>query len=45
MKAFLLNKNIQARYIWSSILKSDKAKKNLKTEIKKKLVFGIKKDI
>ena len=37
----MLNKSIQARYIWSSVLKLDKVEKKLKDEVSKKLIFGI----
>jgi len=36
-----LNKNIQARYIWSNILKFDDTEQELKNSVKKKLIFGI----
>jgi Tfp pilus assembly protein PilF len=42
---WMLNKNIQARYIWSYILKLDKTEKELKEAINKKLVFGIDKKL
>ncbi len=38
---WMLNKNIQARYIWKNILKSDVAEVKLKEKIKKKMIFGI----
>ena len=38
---WMLNKNIQARYIWGSILKLKGAEEKLKDDIKKKLIFGI----
>ena len=38
---WMLNKRVQARYIWGSILKSNKAKEKLKKDIKKKIIFGI----
>jgi tetratricopeptide (TPR) repeat protein len=38
---WMLNKSIQARYIWSSVLKLDKVEKKLKDEVSKKLIFGI----
>jgi tetratricopeptide (TPR) repeat protein len=38
---WMLNKNIQARYIWGNILKLDEAKVKLKKNIKKKIIFGI----
>lgn len=38
---WMLNKNIQARYFWKSILKLDSAEQKLKEAIRKKLIFGI----
>ena len=38
---WMLNKNIQARYFWSNILKLNDIDKELKEVIKKKLIFGI----
>ena len=38
---WMLNKNMQARYIWNNILKSDEADLKLKENIKKKIIFGI----
>ena len=38
---WMLNKNIQARYFWSNILKLNDIYKELKEVIKKKLIFGI----
>jgi len=38
---WMLNKNIQARYFWNSILKLNKTEQKLKDSIKKKLIFGI----
>ena len=38
---WMLNKNIQARYIWDSVLKLDGAEEKLKDDIRKKLIFGI----
>ncbi len=38
---WMLNKNIQARYIWRNILKLDGAEQELKDTISKKLIFGI----
>ena len=38
---WMLNKSIQARYIWSGVLKLDKVEKKLKDEVSKKLIFGI----
>ena len=38
---WMLNKNIQARYIWNNVLKLKGAEEKLKGDIKKKLIFGI----
>ena len=38
---WMLKKTIQARYIWKSLLKLDKAEQELKDQVKKKLIFGI----
>ena len=38
---WMLNKNIQARYLWKYILKLDDTKQKLKDTISKKLIFGI----
>ena len=38
---WMLNKNIQARYIWKNVLKLDGTEKKLKDNIRKKLIFGI----
>ena len=38
---WMLNKKIQARYIWGNILKLNDAEQKLKNNIKKKLIFGI----
>ena len=38
---WMLNKKVQARYIWESILKLNKAEEKLKKNIKKKIIFGI----
>jgi len=38
---WMLNKKIQARYIWESILKSNEAEEKLKKNIKEKVIFGI----
>ena len=42
---WMLNKNIQARYIWSYILKLDDTEKELKDTISKKLIFGVNKNL
>jgi len=38
---WMLNKDIQARYVWGNILKLEEAEQELKDTIKKKLIFGI----
>jgi tetratricopeptide (TPR) repeat protein len=38
---WILNKNIQARYIWGNVLKLKETEEKLKGDIKKKLIFGI----
>ena len=38
---WMLNKNIQARYIWNHVLKLNSTEKKLKDVISKKLIFGI----
>jgi len=42
---WMLNKNIQARYFWSNILKLNDVEQELKDMIKKKLIFGITKKL
>ena len=42
---WMLNKNIQARYIWKYVLKLDSAEQKLKDTISKKLIFGITKKL
>jgi len=42
---WMLNKNIQARYIWGNILKFSDVKQKLKDDIEKKLIFGINKNL
>ena len=42
---WMLNKNIQARYIWSYVLKLNTAEEKLKKDIKNKLIFGITKKL
>ena len=37
---WMLNKNVQARYFWNYILKLKKTEKNLKKDLKNKLIFG-----
>ena len=38
---WMLNKTIQARYFWKSVLKIDNADQELKEKISKKLIFGV----
>jgi len=38
---WMLNKKVQARYIWEGILKSNEAEEKLKKTIKEKVIFGI----
>ena len=42
---WMLNKNIQARYVWSYVLKLDHIEQKLKDLVKKKLIFGITKKL
>ena len=42
---WMLNKDIQARYVWKYILKLEKAEVELKDKISKKLIFGITKKL
>jgi tetratricopeptide (TPR) repeat protein len=42
---WMLNKNIQARYFWSYILKLSDTEQELKDNITKKLIFGITKKL
>ena len=42
---WMLNKDIQARYVWKYILKLEKAEEELKDKISKKLIFGITKKL
>ena len=42
---WMLNKNIQARYFWNSVLKLDDTEEKLKDIIRKKLIFGITKQL
>ena len=42
---WMLNKDIQARYVWRYILKLEKAEEELKDKISKKLIFGITKKL
>ena len=38
---WMLKKNMQARYFWKHVLSLKKAKKELKDEVEKKIIFGI----
>ena len=42
---WMLNKDIQARYIWASVLKMEDTEQELKDIIEKKLIFGIKRQL
>ena len=42
---WMMNKNIQARYVWSYILKFDEIEPNLRESINKKLLFGVNKKL
>ena len=42
---WMLNRNIQARYIWKYVLSLDDADQELKDKINKKLIFGITKKL
>ena len=42
---WMLNKNIQARYIWNYVLQLEDTEQELKDLIKKKLIFGVTKKI
>ena len=42
---WMLNKNIQARYVWSYVLKLDGTEQKLKDLLNKKLIFGIAKKL
>jgi len=41
----MMNKNIQARYIWQHVLSLKNASDELKININKKLIFGISKKL
>ena len=41
----MLNKNIQARYIWGNVLKLNEAEEKLKDDVRKKLIFGISREL
>ena len=38
---WMLNKNIQARYIWNYVLKLEDTEQKLKDIVNKKLIFGV----
>ena len=42
---WMLNKSIQARYIWGYVLNLDQIEKKLKDNINQKLIFGIKQNL
>ena len=42
---WMLNKNLQARYVWNHILKLNETEEKLKNDIKKKLIFGVNKKL
>ena len=42
---WMINRNIQARYIWGNILKLDRVEQKLRDTISKKLIFGITKKL
>ena len=42
---WMLNKNIQARYVWKYVLKLDSTEQKLRDAISKKLLFGIDKKL
>ena len=42
---WMLNKNIQARYVWNYVLKLSNTEQKLKDNINKKLIFGIAKKL
>ncbi len=42
---WMLNKNIQARYLWKYVLNLDETEQQLKEKVKKKLIFGITKNL
>ena len=42
---WMLNKNIQARHVWNSILQLKETEQELKESIRKKLIFGITKQL
>jgi len=42
---WMLNKNIQARYVWNFVLDLEDVEEELKEDINRKLIFGIKKNL
>ena len=38
---WMLQKNIQARYVWKQVLNLEETEEKLKKEIKNKLIFGV----
>ena len=42
---WMLNKRIQARYVWKHVLSLDDAEQKLKDNVGKKLIFGITKKL
>ena len=42
---WMLNKNIQARYLWKYVLNLDETEPKLKENVSKKLIFGITKNL
>ena len=42
---WMLNKNIQARYVWNYVLKLDETEQKLKDDINNKLIFGLSKKL
>ena len=42
---WMLNKNLQARYVWKYVLSLKSAEEKLKENINKKLIFGIAKKL
>ena len=42
---WMLKKNIQARYLWKHVLNLERTEKKLKEDIKKKLIYGVTKNL
>ena len=42
---WMLKKNIQARYLWNHVLNLERTEKKLKEDIKKKLIYGVTKNL